>query len=237
MTLGKSTRAHALMDHLRQQIVESKIAPGEKLPSENELVAEHGVSRTVVREALLRLQSGGYIHTRRGAGSYALVPPSEGTRDTSFPAARTLQERMHLLTFRAAIESEAAALCAKNSAAELVPVLAEAIEAFEASGSVPSLAMEHDYTFHTAIANGSGNPYLRDALVALGPAMITMPHQRLDNTVEQAGEYEGAMRRVGREHQMIVEAILDGDQLAAAAAMRSHLENSRRRLECSDVSR
>ncbi|MFD1214798.1 winged helix-turn-helix domain-containing protein, partial [Arthrobacter sp. GCM10027362] len=65
-----------LVDELRARIVDGSLAPGEKLPSENTLIAEHGVSRTVVREAITRLQAEGLVHTRRGAGSFVLIPPA-----------------------------------------------------------------------------------------------------------------------------------------------------------------
>lgn len=48
----------ALVDDLRARIVDGRIAPGERLPSESSLIAEHGVSRTVVREAVARLRAG-----------------------------------------------------------------------------------------------------------------------------------------------------------------------------------
>lgn len=230
MTLGKSTRAHALMDHLRQQIVESKIAPGEKLPSENELVAEHGVSRTVVREALLRLQSGGYIHTRRGAGSYALVPPSEGAHESNFPVARTLQDRVHLLAFRAAVESEAAASCANRASEVHLLEMAQAIDDFESAANTPTLAMQYDFAFHLAIANASGNPFFVHAIRSLGPAMIAMPAGRLTSQTCRGGIGALEADHVAVEHRRILAAIQENDVLGAATAMRSHLLNSRYRL-------
>lgn len=230
MTLGRPTRTQALMDHLRQQIVEAKIAPGEKLPSENELVAEHGVSRTVVREALLRLQTGGYIHTRRGAGSYALVPPSEGTQESSFPVARTLQDRVHLLAFRAAVESEAAALCALDASDTTLTQLRSALERFEGASHVPSEAMSCDFEFHLNIALGSNNPFMVSTIQALGPAMIAMPQQRLEPEQTHSSSSRRNLGQVADEHRGVLRAIEHGDQLGAATAMRSHLVNSRYRL-------
>lgn len=229
--VGKATRTQTLVNHLRQQIIDAEISAGEKLPSENELVAEHGVSRTVVREALLRLQTAGFIHTRRGAGSYALVPPAESESRGHFPVARTLEDRLHLLTYRSAIEAEAAALCAQRGVSAAGVELSRLADALEAKGSTPSAAMARDYEFHAAIARESGNPYIRDAVEALGPAMIVMPHERLDNSAAKGPDYEKAMERVASEHRAIVAAIVDGEPIAAAAAMRVHLQNSRRRLE------
>ena len=60
---------------LRMRIVDGVIQPGDKLPSENALIGEFGVSRTVVRSALTRLQAEGLVETERGRGSFALTPP------------------------------------------------------------------------------------------------------------------------------------------------------------------
>ncbi|NUS35743.1 MAG: GntR family transcriptional regulator, partial [Pseudarthrobacter sp.] len=96
---------------LRNRIVDGVIQPGEKLPSENTLISDFGVSRTVVRAALTRLQAEGLVETERGRGSFALTPPAEGLQ--AAPGARpvaTTEDRLHLLAFRMGVETEAAAL-------------------------------------------------------------------------------------------------------------------------------
>ncbi|MFL4475632.1 FadR/GntR family transcriptional regulator, partial [Paeniglutamicibacter sp. MACA_103] len=118
-----------LVEHLREQISSGLIAPGEKLPSENALIAEHGVSRTVVREALTRLQAEGLVHTRRGAGSFALTPPASET-GAQARVPRTLAERRQLLEFRMGLESEAAAAAALTANPGTLPALDAALEAF-----------------------------------------------------------------------------------------------------------
>lgn len=219
-----------LVDELRARIVDGSFAPGEKLPSENTLIAEHGVSRTVVREAITRLQAEGLVHTRRGAGSFALIPPAaaEGGA-TAARAARTLDERRHLLAFRAAIESEAAALAAGRRTGAQLALLDAALDAFDAAGDNPASAMSGDFDFHRSVAEASGNPYIIDAITGFGPAMIAMPPHRLDAAGRLPGE--SRLAQVAAEHRSIRDAIEAGDGLAAAAAMRTHLANSRRRLE------
>src|SRR5215210_4137016 len=86
---------------LRTRIVDGAIQPGDKLPSENTLIDEFGVSRTVVRSALTRLQAEGLVETERGRGSFALTPPPADP--TAGPGSRpvaTLEDRLQLLEFR-----------------------------------------------------------------------------------------------------------------------------------------
>lgn len=231
MNADRATRTQALVDHLRQQIAEARIAPGGRLPSENELVAEHGVSRTVVREALLRLQTAGFIYTRRGKGSYALAPPSGEAGHGTEPVARSLEDRVHLLTFRMAIESEAAALCAGTATEATFMKLSHDIEEFENVSHRPAQAMSCDYAFHLAIAEASGNPFIAHAVRSLGPAMITMPALRFESERRSGADFEKNIQRVVTEHRLILGAISDNDVLGAYTAMRSHLLNSRCRLK------
>ena len=88
-------------------------------------------------------------------------------------------------------------------------------------------ALGFDYAFHHAVAEASANPYLADALQNLGPAMISMPKERL----QAATTSETGTGPVSAEHRAVLDALTAGDALAAAAAMRIHLAGSRRRLE------
>src|SRR5580700_12321570 len=58
--------AHALVDAISESIRSAAIRPGDKLPPESVIMAEHGVSRTVAREAITSLQAAGLIETRHG---------------------------------------------------------------------------------------------------------------------------------------------------------------------------
>jgi GntR family transcriptional repressor for pyruvate dehydrogenase complex len=227
----KQTLAVSLVDSLRRRIVDGTIPSGEKLPSESALIAEFGVSRTVVREAISRLQAEGLVYTRRGSGSFALTPPSV---DEESPGGmrrpRTLEERRALLAFRAGVESEAAALAAANATPGMISALDDALAAFDAAGNHPATAVSCDFAFHRAVAEASGNFYFVDALLSLGPAMIAMPPQRLEPADDGCGQSE-RLHRVAVEHTAVRNAIAAGDPLTAAAAMRLHLANSRARLD------
>lgn len=181
------SRTTALADHLRAQIADGVLPTGQKLPSEAQLIAEHGVSRTVVREALGRLQAEGLIHTRRGAGSYALTPPSETTTPATRPV-RTPEERLQLIEFRLAVETEGAALAAERRNEAQLAALRTELESFSAAERNPAQAMRHDFRFHRLLAEASGNPFLLDAVDGLGSAMITMPRTRITGSSESDGD-------------------------------------------------
>ena len=198
---------------LRARIVDGVIQPGDKLPSENTLINEFGVSRTVVRSAL----------------SFALTPPPEGpTAGQVTRPVVTMEDRLHLLEFRIGVEAEAAILAATNRTDRQLKVLQKALDDFTASVEHPAHAMKSDYDFHRAVAAASGNPFYSDCLASLGQTMIAMPRTRLMTGVEHYARDH--FDQVVHEHGSIYAAIADGDGPSAAAAMRSHLANSRRRL-------
>lgn len=214
---------------LRTRIVDGVIQPGEKLPSENTLIGEFGVSRTVVRAALTRLQAEGLVETERGRGSFALTPPADGP--TAAPGGRqvaSMEDRLHLLEFRMGVEAEAAALAARNHSDRQLKAVWNALEEFTASGEHPARAMKSDFEFHRAIAVASGNPFYADCLASLGPTMIAMPRTRLMTGAEHY--VRDHFEQTVHEHESIYAAIADGDESSSSAAMRSHLANSRRRL-------
>ena len=68
--------AQELVAELSQRIRDGLIKRGEKLPTESAIMEEQGVSRTVVREALSRLQAAGLVETRHGIGTFVLDTPS-----------------------------------------------------------------------------------------------------------------------------------------------------------------
>lgn len=225
-------RSDVLAEGLREQIMSGTISAGQKLPSESALISEHHVSRTVVREALGRLHAEGLITTRRGLGSFALTPPPAHTAASHRPV-RSLRDRLDVIDYRLALEPEAAALAARRCSSSQAPdqqlsALIATCHGFASSAENPAQAIQHDFSFHRSIALLSGNPYLSDALDSLGPVMISMPRTRLEGSDSEHGRQRHEL--AAWEHQQIIDAVVAGDSAGAAAAMRVHLGNSRRRV-------
>lgn len=216
-----TSRTEALAQHLREEIASGRISAGQKLPSEAQLLSEHGVSRTVVREALGRLAAEGLIHTVRGSGSYALTVPTEPhTTATAIPSNHA--ERLELLEYRIAMETQTAALAAQHRSQQQLQEMTQTLEKFSCAEG-PGAAVALDFQFHQLIASASTNGYLLRALEQVGPAMITMPRGRISGHTESRHDAH-------KEHRQILNAIAAGSPQDAAAAMRTHLAASRSRL-------
>jgi GntR family transcriptional repressor for pyruvate dehydrogenase complex len=142
-----------------------------------------------------------------------------------------MEDRLQMLDFRVGVETEAAALAARNHTERQLKAMHGALEQFIASSGHPAHSMKADFEFHRAIAAATGNPFYTDCISALGQTMITMPRPRLVASDHQDSPERFA--QVVHEHSSIYAAIAEGDQVAAAAAMRLHLSNSRRRFAAS----
>jgi DNA-binding FadR family transcriptional regulator len=218
--------AQAVVAGLKSRILDGTLGPGEKLPSEADLIEEYSVSRTVIREAVTRLRTEGLVETFQGRGSFVLAVPEPTSFQLEATAIRSHHDVLAMVDFRIGVESEAAALAAANVDPEGAQAIRDALAAFSAAES--EHAVEADFAFHRAVAVATGNRFYLDLLDALGPMMIMLPRARLGSDFSHSDAIH--VERVAREHDNIAAAVLAGDPDTARAAMRVHLGNTRRRL-------
>jgi GntR family transcriptional repressor for pyruvate dehydrogenase complex len=220
--------AHELVEGIGAQIQGQVLKPGDKLPTESAIMQAYGVSRTVVREALSRLQAAGVVETRHGIGTFVLeARPGQGFGIDPADIA-TAVDVMAVLELRISLETESAGLAAqRRSDAQLLEMRA-ALDAFEANVGGAGDAVSPDFRFHLAIANATGNRYFADIMSHLGSTLI--PRTRINSSRVAREDLAQYLRRVNREHEEIYQAIARRDPESARAAMRIHLTNSRERL-------
>lgn len=243
------TLAQELVQALAARIREGRIPAGEKLPTEAALMAEFGVSRTVVREALSQLQAAGLVQTRHGIGTFALPPPSDEGFRVDPQQLETLRDVVALLELRIALETEAAALAARRRTPAQLELLRAAVEDFERAVQEGRDAVEADFRFHAEVARATQNDHFYNLLATLGTRSI--PRARLEASASPGGPAaavgdldtaaaaavdaaqrvarQAYLQRVNAEHESILDAIATQDAEAARAAMRTHLANSRER--------
>ncbi|MFY9513432.1 MAG: FadR/GntR family transcriptional regulator [Rubrivivax sp.] len=221
--------ALSLFDTLDRRIASGQWAPGSKLPTEAQCMAEFGVSRTVVREALSKLQAAGRVQTRHGIGSFVVGSGSAEQRGFRIDAAQlaTLDDVIAMLELRIGVETEAAALAALRRSPEQLTEMRRALDEFSAAVAVGRDAVGADFRLHNAIARATHNRHFGDLLQTLGQRII--PRSRLDTPDAHDAARQAYLRRVNAEHEAIVEAIALQDPEGARAAMRTHLASSRER--------
>lgn len=216
-----------LVESIGDRIRDGRLAAGEKLPTEAEIMAGYGVSRTVVREALSKLQAAGQVRTRHGIGTFVVGPGEAAPFRIAPEQLATLADVIAMLELRIGLETEGAALAAQRRTEANLAAMRGALDEFAAAVRSGHDAVAPDFRFHQEIARATHNPHFAELVGTLGASMI--PRARLDAPVPLTEERREFLRRVHGEHENIYDAIAARDAEAARAAMRTHLANSRER--------
>jgi GntR family transcriptional regulator, transcriptional repressor for pyruvate dehydrogenase complex len=222
--------AHSLVDDFGARIRDGALRPGDKLPTESEIMQAFGVSRTVVREALSKLQAGGLVETHHGVGTFVLQPRSSGVGGVfrlDPGEIATSVDVLAVLELRISLETESAGLAATRRTEAQLLAMRTALDDFERNVAVAGDTVAPDFRFHLEIAQATGNPYFADIMSHLGTTIIPRTRISAIRNLDRGGAY---LSRVNREHEEIYAAIARRDAESARAAMRIHLTNSRERL-------
>lgn len=209
---------------LRDKIRFGTYAIGQRLPSENELSEEHGVSRPVVRAALAKLRDSGLIVSRQGAGSFVNDGPD--THQNGFTALSSIADISQYFQFRRLIEARTAELAARNADARGIGRLRGVLDEIELRLNRGEDAVTTDFAFHTTLAELSDSRFLIETVEMLRPHWVFVGN--FLRSLGASGDRTG--RRMNNEHKAIVEAIAANDPEAAQAAMLAHIEGSENRV-------
>jgi GntR family transcriptional regulator, transcriptional repressor for pyruvate dehydrogenase complex len=116
---------------LSRQIDSGALRPGDRLPTEQQLALAHGVSRTVVREAVHQLRSRELVRSRQGSGVYVAPPPLNQPLAFDPRVLESVQSVVHVVEVRRVLEGEMAALAAERATRAQVAALRRALKAIE----------------------------------------------------------------------------------------------------------
>ena len=221
------SRPAQLAEWFAREIRTGRLMSGEKLPTEQELNAQFGVSRTVIREAMASLRSEGLVVSRQGSGVFVADHRANRTFRIVSDEVRSLTEIENILQLRLAVELEATAIAAKRRSNEDLAHMRRWLEAIDASIAAGDSAIESDFAFHCAISAATGNPYFERFMHFLGPVIIPPRSIRpLSETPDQSRLY---LEHIQAEHRRIYQAIERRNAETARFALREHLEGSRER--------
>jgi GntR family transcriptional repressor for pyruvate dehydrogenase complex len=207
------------------EIVSGRYAVGDRLPTEMEISESWGVSRPVVREALLRLRADGLVVSHQGLGTFVSTQPAPRIR--TFARTQDVASFLRCQEVRIALESDAARLAALRRTDEQLRAIDEAQEAFARGVREGRMVAEDDLAFHARIVEAAGNDFYPQVLATIHDTLLGFMRLTLSLT-RTASKQRG--ERVCDEHRAIVDAIRDGDGELARAAMTFHLSQARRRL-------
>jgi len=208
-----------------QRIASGEWSEGLRLPTEIELGQQFGVSRTVIREALLRLRIDGLITSKQGAGIHVSGRPSRSV--LSFAQPGSIADIQRCYEFRVGTEGEAAFLAAERRSPDKIEAIEAALAAMETCIRNDGLGAEEDIQFHLAVASATENDYYLGTIESVAQAIrIAM---KIASTLSPLPPGE-RLRLAYDEHNKILAAIRSGRAEEARRLMRAHIESSRRRV-------
>ncbi len=218
-SLGRNL-THGLLDVLGRAIVAGKFNE-RPFPSEAELIKEHGVSRSVTREAIKMLTAKGLVGARPKQGTFVLPQESWSLFDPD--VLRWLLDRKlsydllrHFNELRIGFEPQAAALAAIRSTPEQLATISEALQAMKAAEDGDGDALEADIAFHVAVLRASDNPFFVQFRDLVATALRT--------SIRFTNRIAGRPASIG-EHAAVLKAIEAGDPDKASAAMGALIGN------------
>ncbi len=183
-----------------------RLNPGDVI-DEQDLVAEFGVSRTPVREALLQLEAMGLIRRNPRKGATVFRP--------------TLEEFLAILEVHAKLEGQAAGLAARRLSVAGADALEAAVAACEdhaarLSDADPDGYYQLNLRFHETVAVAAGNPFLTEMVKTNARKLLAYYRARY--------RYAGAIAASAAEHRRIAGLIVARDAAAAEALMQRHVQ-------------
>jgi GntR family transcriptional repressor for pyruvate dehydrogenase complex len=218
--IRRSALYEVIAERLRDLIAESRLEPGDRLPSERELARQLGVSRTSVRQALASLRSLGLVDVRHGDGAYLMRSADEVVPTLTVEVLHVEADHPMVWEAREAIEVHAARLAASRRTSVDLLALNTAVEDMAAAISAGDDGTEGDSAFHRAIVLAAHNPLLEQLFASLQEA--------IDRTSAASLSISGRPPESLRAHRAVLEAIGDRDAERAASEMTSHLRGCAR---------
>ncbi len=225
MTVDRTPAYQILADDLRVQITSGQLRPGDRLPTEPELCARSGVSRSTVREALRLLASQHLIVTTRGVtgGSFVSHPSPDQLADTFATGVKLLVTTAHmppseLFEVRQMLEVPAVELAALRRTDEDLVALEAAM--FDPATDRVETMLAAQRSFHTGIAAATHNSLFE---------LVARPMYRLSadrGLVEDdpgLGQLPGFWAQVDADHRTLLRRVAARDARGAVAAAQAHL--------------
>jgi GntR family transcriptional repressor for pyruvate dehydrogenase complex len=208
----------AAIKAIRDLIINGDLPPGSRLPAENDLAAQLGLSRNTLREAVRALVTARVLDVRRGDGTYVTsLEPQLLLEGIGFAVELMQEERaLELLEVRRILEPAATALAASRITPEDLAALGACLADMEHSHGETRIMQDID--FHARISRASGNQTLATMLNELSGKTV---HARIwHGTIDAQAD-----RQAHVEHEAIYAALASADPTLAESAALVHVAN------------
>ena len=211
--------ADDIAHQLREQILNETISAGKRLPTEQMLGTQFGVSRNIIRDAIARLKEMGLVETRHGVGTFVKGDAEQNRTEASTDGLMALLPLMHVYQMRLELDSGAAALAATHRSQTQLDQIRTALAALMRAGDEWEHAAKAAFEFNKVLTEATQNPF------------IISTHHHLASSIRDAirtlrlrATDEQCIADILTEHEAIYLAIERRDANLARQAMKTHLE-------------
>jgi GntR family transcriptional regulator, transcriptional repressor for pyruvate dehydrogenase complex len=206
-----------------QLIAETGLQPGDRLPTERELVSTLGASRHTISQAVKALEVSGVLQPRQGSGIYVTrtsPPAATGIIDVTVRGDPHQVEQ--LCEFRTTLEMQTARLAAERINPRQLRAIEEAALGTQTHVENHEARARADAAFHMGIAEATGNEYLISAV----STVVRVNFWAGDSVMGSDGGAPGSPYIAAEQHLKIFQAIRDGNPDAAALGMQEHIQTT-----------
>lgn len=219
--IKKTNIGEQVYHQMKNQILNGEWKPGDKIPSENQLMTLFGVSRGTVRQVVQKLGGEGLIVTRHGEGSFVQTTGLDSYFQTSIPLFSIGEAEMEkIFEFRRVFESGVAELAAIKATDEQIHRMEENIQRMNQQVGTLTQFVHTDLDFHMLVSECTQNTLAIQIYNSyeglLGPSILNM--------TKVIGGGNGM-----KYHALILDAIRKHDPEEARAVMREHMDDNMRR--------
>ncbi len=212
-----------IVEKIIQLIRNGDLKPGDKLPSEPELMKKFSVGRSSIREAIGAFSLIGLITVRPGQGTHVAVPSGENqTKPIGLMLAVGPEKVKEFVETRIELEKIIVCMTAQRATEEEIEKIKHHHNKLKAPLDSRSETIQADLDFHTAIAKACHNSVLARFLSELRLPML--------DWMEQKAKFNWGYEKVYEQHDRILTAIQSRDGKKAQAAMQAHLESTSEKL-------
>ncbi|SFT82040.1 transcriptional regulator, GntR family [Kosakonia arachidis] len=218
-------------EDLREQIIQGHYPVGSRLPPERNIAEKYGVSRTIVREALLMLELQGTVDIRQGSGVYVMrIPQAHENEEERFLSSDV--GPFEILQARQLLESNIAAFAATMATRADVDNLRRILEQEQHAIALNDTTQDNSKMFHLVLAGASQNQMLLATVESIWHQMDSSPLWQQFNVHIASRPYR--LKWLG-DRQTLLAAVRRRDVMGAWQSMWQHLENVKKSLlELSD---
>lgn len=223
MKIHRTNVTNEVIDYLKSNILSGQWKVGEKIPSENQLTAELGASRSSIRAAIQHMAGIGVLESHHGKGTYLIDDRLDALEQAADKiTAEDCLDIFRVLEFRSFLEPEACALAIQQHDQTVIDTLADLLQQMKTFEGSQKQFVNADVLFHETIGKASGNHLVEKSL-----HRVFEEHRRHHEQMNDLFGYDSGIYY----HTQILEAFRREDVTYGKEMMYRHLVEARERLK------